>query len=99
MNGERTFGDPIPNKMISEVMNQLFNGWFKKWRTVELDDAKFNLAFDELYADIMRKYDQYPVVSHLAISLLYELDARMHGGYTETSKGKLLMTIKNEGVE
>ena len=97
MNGERTFGKAIPNKQLSAVMNDLFNIWFKKYKVMELDDDTFNKAFDEVYEEIMLPNDEYPVVSHLAISLIYELDARMHGGYTETSRDKLLALIRQEG--
>ena len=95
MNGKRTFGKTIPDKQLSEIMNEVFNGWFKRWKKVELNDDKFNQAFDEIW-EIMRVNDEYPVVAHLCISLLYELDARLHGGYTETTRDKLLTLIKGE---
>ena len=96
MNGERTFGKPIPNEKLSELMNTVFNVWFKKWKRVSMTDASFDEAFDEV-CEIMKQYDEYPVASHLCISLLYELDARMFGGYTETTKDKVLQLIKSEG--
>lgn len=98
MDGKRTFGQAIPDDKLSALMNVLYNGWFKKWKSRMTSEAEFDAAWSELDA-IMRQGEQYPVVSHLCISLLYELDARLNGGYTETTRDKLLMLIGREGKE
>lgn len=96
-NDEKPYGKPISNEKLSEVMNRLYNVWFRKWREGKLSDVSFDMAFDEAYYDIIREFDEYPVVSHLFISLIYELDARRHGGYTKSTRNKLLQMIQNEG--
>lgn len=97
MNGERTFGKAIPDEYLSTALNNLYNVWFRKYKKMKLDDNTFNQAFDEAYWEIVAQYDEYPFVSHMFIALIYELDARMHGGYTETSRDKLLALIRQEG--
>lgn len=94
MNKNRSYGQPIPDDKLSAFMNVLFNVWFRKHRRLSTD-LDFDIAWDELDI-IMAQGDQYPVVRHLGIVLLYELDARMHGGYTETTKEKLLELIRSE---
>lgn len=95
MNGKRTFGDVMPAQQMKAFMNVLYNRWFLKWSKREIDEA----AWEELAGEanqIMSQGEQYPVVKNLVIAMLYELDARMHGGYTETSKKKLLELIGKE---
>ena len=88
--------DPITDEKLSALMNVLYNTWFQKWRHRMKAESDFDAAWDELDI-IMRQGEQYPVVKHLCISLLYELDARLHGGYTETTRDKLLALIRSEG--
>lgn len=85
--------DPIPDEKLSALMNVLFNTWFKKWRTKMTSETNFDAAWRELDI-IMRQGEQYPVVRHLGISLLYELRARLDGSYTEYTKDKLLHVIE-----
>lgn len=85
--------DPIPDEKLSALMNVLFNTWFKKWRTKMTSENNFDAAWRELDI-IMRQGEQYPVVANLCISLLYELDARLHGGYSEVTRKKILSIIK-----
>ena len=94
MNGERTFGKAFPDGKISTLMNAVINGWFKKWRGMDLTDESFAEAAIEMDR-LLEEGEDYPLVRNLCITLLYELDARMHGGYTETSKNKLLSLIKD----
>lgn len=96
MNGERTFGQVMASDKMNALLNVTYNKWFLKWARQPLTDQAWNTLMAE--ADqIMSQGEQYPVVRHLVISLLYELDARMHGGYTETSRDKLLAMIAKEG--
>lgn len=95
MDGERTYGKVIQDDKLSAVLGQMFNVWFKKWKKTELNDKLFDEATDEIW-EIMMAYGDYPLIAHLGVAFLYELDARMHGGYTETTKRKLFDVIKGE---
>ena len=88
MAGERTFGQPIPDDKLSAFMNVLYNVWFKKWKKTT-DEDSFDSATREL-STIMEQGKEYPVVEHMCMSLLYELDARRKGGYTKTTRKKPL---------
>lgn len=96
MNGERTFGQPIQDEQLSALMNVLVNCWWQKWKRQPATDEIFLRACDELDT-IMKQGEQYPVVRNLGITFLYELSARMHGGYTETERDKLVALIQQEG--
>jgi hypothetical protein len=91
MDGQRTFGQPIPDDKLSALMNVLYNVWFKKWKH-ETTEKSLDTAINEL-SKIMEQGQEYPVVAHLSMALLYELDARIHGGYTQTTRDKLLKPI------
>lgn len=95
MNGKRTFGEVMPDEKLSAFLNALCNKWFKKWRAEELTEDRFMQAWAEL-DDVIHQGEQYPFVRHLYIAFLYELDARRFGGYTETTRDKLLTLIKGE---
>lgn len=90
----RTYGGPLPDEKFPALMNALFNVWFRKWKNIRADE-EYDAAAVELNR-IMEQGDQYPAVKHLCISLLYELEARMHGGYTKTGRDKLLAIIQRE---
>lgn len=98
MNGSRDFGSPIPDEKLNALMNVLVNIWFKKWRHMATTENRFDQAWKELDV-IMNQGQAYPVVRHLCIALLYELDARLHGGYTETTRDKLLTLIRQEAPQ
>ena len=85
---------PISDKDMSKALKLLYNTWFRKWR-YEVNEQRWQEAAEEGY-EIIRDFDQYPVVWNLFISLLYELDARVHGGYTEITRDKILSVIKGE---
>lgn len=96
VNGDRTFGKPIPDGKLSDTLNILYNKWFIKWRNVEMTDE----AYDQMIAGldvILKDGEEYPLVRFLCLAFLYELDARHFGGYTETTARKVLDVIK-EGV-
>ena len=63
-----------------------------------MNDASFDAALGEMM-QIMNQGEAYPVVRHLGITFIYELDARMHGGYTEAGRDKLMAIIREEGEE
>ena len=89
---------PIPDEKLNALLNVLLNTWFRKWRTRMTAEVNFDAAWRELDR-IMEQGEQYPVVRHLCIALLYELDARLHGGYTETTRDKLLTLIRQEAPQ
>ena len=92
MNGERTFGKPMPDEKMTVFMNTVYNKWFRKWRNVELTDD----AYDQMISGldrILKDGEEYPLVRGLCLVFLYELDARHFGGYTETTRDKLLTII------
>jgi len=96
MNGDRTFGKPLPNDKMTSFMNVVYNKWFRKWRDVEMTDD----AYDQMIAGldvILKDGKEYPLVRFLCLAFLYELDARHFGGYTETTARKVVDVIK-EGV-
>jgi len=85
---------PIPDSVLSEAMNKLYNGWFRKWRgRIEgLSDPEFDAMMTEATA-MIDQYAQYPLVRNLVISFVYELDSRLHSGYTKQSAEKLARII------
>ncbi len=97
MSAGRSFGEPMPPERMKALMNVVYNRWFLKWSQAgRLTDA----TWDQMAAEadqIMRQGEQYPVVRHLVMALIYELDARLHGGYTEAGRDKPLALIGREG--
>lgn len=94
MNGDRTFGKAIPNEDLSKVMRQI-SKWWLKWKAAKITENSFMEAWAEI-DDITRNYMSYPMVRHLYLSFIYELDARLYGGYTEMTRTKLLSIIREE---
>lgn len=84
----------IPEAELPKVLNELYNSWFLKWRdkASTMTDSDWDDMVDAV-DPIWKLGEQYPIVNHLVITFLYELDARMHGGYTETTKNKLIKLI------
>lgn len=98
MNGERDFMEVIPDSMFSVFMNRLYNVWFRRWKNRMTEEANFEAALNELGV-ILSEGGKYPAVKHMCITLLYELEARLCGGYSETTRNKLLTLIGGkEGV-
>ncbi len=93
MQGKKT----IPDDTLSDVLNRLYNEWFRTYRKKigSMTDDDWNKMVDDI-EPVWKLGEQYPIVNHLVLSFLYELDARMHGGYTETTKDKLMRVIKCE---
>jgi hypothetical protein len=95
VNGDRSFGQPVPDTQLAQLMNVIYNVWFRKWkqRASHMTDDEFDLAVSEIN-HIMEQGKEYPIVKNLAITFLYELSARKNGGYTETERDKLLGVIQ-----
>lgn len=83
---------PASNKDISKALKLLYNTWFKEWGD-KVSDQRWDEMVREGYG-YLQGLEQYPVVWNLYFSLLYELSARLTGGYTETTRNKILDLIK-----
>lgn len=95
MNGDRTFGKVIPYPKMREAMSTIYNKWWLKWKDKMQTEEDFMNAMREL-DPILELGEEYPVIKHMAVSLLYDLDARLYGGYTETTRSKILSIIEVE---
>lgn len=84
----------VPDNVLSQALNKIYNSWFRKWRDkiATLSDAEFDALMTEATA-MIDQYAQYPLVRNLVISFVYELDARLHSGYTKQSAEKLARII------
>lgn len=96
MSDNRNFGKPIPDDKMNALLKVLVNTWWAKWRRMALNDDLFLQAMHE-WEQIMKQGDEYPMVTHLGISFLYELSARLTGGYTDTTRNKILSIIQGGG--
>ena len=85
---------PIEDSDLATAMNKLYNKWFRSWRG-KVNDQRWEEMVKEGY-DIACEYEQYPVVWNMFFALLYELSARIHGGYTQAPRRKVLEIIKWE---
>lgn len=87
----------IPDNKLSSLLNIVYNVWFAKWRmqavTMHEDDPRWDQMLSEAW-QIMAQGEEYPVVSHLVITFLYELEARAFGGYSETTRNKILDLVR-----
>ena len=85
----------MPDESMRKFMQVACNTWFHKWslRAAGLTDEEWQQATKEAWR-IMEQGEEYPLVQNVMIGLIYELDARMHGGYTDTTRNKILDLIK-----
>lgn len=87
----------IPDAKLSSLLNIVYNVWFIKWRTQVVSMQDGDPRWDQLLAEawqIMAQGEQYPLVSNLVITFLYELEARAFGGYSETTRTKILDLVR-----
>ena len=82
----------ISDEKLTTAMKLLYNGWFARWRNRVSEDT-WQTIMEEGYAAI-EDLQEYPAVWNIFISLLYELSARLTGGYTEVTRNKILNIIK-----
>lgn len=86
----------IPDEQLPKLLNVVYNVWYAKWKNRKtMTDDDWTLAIGEA-CRIMEQGDEYPVVRNLVMTFLYELEARAFGGYTETTRGKIMQLIAEE---
>ena len=85
----------IPRAKMRELMDDVYNGFYRKWRDdmPDLPDDEYSgVCLDA--GRIMERYVQFPIAAHLVISFMYELAALHRGKYTKIEKRKLLEIVK-----
>lgn len=99
-----THGGPgcktMRDDQLSALLHVVYNVWFCKWksRVAGMSDDEWQQVAAEAWR-IMEQGEDFPVVNNLVISLLYELSARLTGGYTEATRRKILALIEGGQYE
>lgn len=95
MNGARDFGIPLTDAQFREVLASFYK-WFEKWKMIRTEE-QFDAA-TAAWMQLMRKFQfwKFPTVAHVGISVIYELDGRLHAGFTECTSKKLLSLLEAE---
>lgn len=86
----------IQDDQLKSLLQVVYNVWFRKWKSriaAAMSDDDWHQMITEAW-NIMEQGEEYPIVKHLVITFLYELEARAFDGYTETTKDKLIKIIK-----
>lgn len=96
MNEMRCFGKSIPDPDLRRVLDLLYNQWFKQWKNVQTEEE-----FDQAAAawmEIMEDcgYEKFPAVHGLGLVLIYEVEARLHHGYTQVTRDKVESCIRGK---
>lgn len=78
------FGDePIDNRKLNALMNTIYNVWFRKWKRVSHWDENLTRQMLDEANQIWQQGRQYPIVGHLIIAYVDELNARSIGHYLD----------------
>ena len=85
----------LPEDQLPKLLNVVYNIWYAKWkpRSAAMTDDDWTIAIEEA-CRIMEQGDEYPFVRNLVMTFLYELEARAFGGYTDVTREKILMLLK-----
>ena len=67
----------IDNTAFSGAMNELVNGWFKRWRDRRITDSDWEQVADEL--DAVYTKHPYILIREIGVSLVRELERRNFG--------------------
>lgn len=67
----------MDDKTITDVFNQVYNVWWKKWRNpIHGKDDPAWADITKEAGEILDKYNHHPLAVHLILDLLDELEAR-----------------------